>query len=158
VMNEEVLLRASFDAGTLHWRSGTSSRTIDRYLLGPDLFRGFEPAGVGPRDTSGGENDAIGGNFYAVARFEAEFPLGIPEEVGLRGGVFYDVGNLWNLDNADLTGGNILGAGGSFRHVIGVSLLWDTGFGPLRFNFSKALKKETFDREQSFDLTIQARF
>ena len=42
--------------------------------------------------------------------------------------------------------------------MIGFSLLWTTAFGPLRFNFSKALKKETFDKEQSFDLTIQARF
>ena len=55
-------------------------------------------------------------------------------------------------------GATIVGAGGSFRHVIGFSLLWTTGFGPLRFNFSNALRKEAFDKEQSFDLTLQARF
>ena len=82
----------------------------------------------------------------------------MPEELGLRGGVFYDVGNLYNLDNVNTAGGNIVGADGSVRHVIGLSFLWTTGFGPLRFNFSKALKKEDFDKEQSFDLTIQARF
>ena len=95
---------------------------------------------------------------FAVARFEAEFPLGLPEEVGLRGGVFYDVGNLWNLDNVDTTGGVIVGEQGSLRHVVGVSLLWTTGLGPLRFNFTKALKKEDFDKELNFDLTIQAQF
>jgi outer membrane protein insertion porin family len=42
--------------------------------------------------------------------------------------------------------------------VVGFSVLWTTGLGPLRFNFSKALKKEDFDQEQSFDLTLQARF
>ena len=42
--------------------------------------------------------------------------------------------------------------------MIGFSLLWDTGFGPLRLNFSEAIKSESFDKEQSFDLTIQARF
>jgi outer membrane protein insertion porin family len=42
--------------------------------------------------------------------------------------------------------------------VIGFSVLWTTGLGPLRFNFSKALKKEDYDQEQSFDLTLQARF
>ena len=93
-----------------------------------------------------------------VARFEAEFPIGLPEEIGLRGGLFYDIGNLWNLDNVDTAGATIVGAGGSFRHVIGFSLLWTTGFGPLRFNFSNALRKEAFDKEQSFDLTLQARF
>jgi outer membrane protein insertion porin family len=30
-----------------------------------------------------------------VARFEAAFPLGLPEEYGISGGVFYDVGSVW---------------------------------------------------------------
>lgn len=164
ILNEEVTLRASFEAGALSWGSDTPSRSIDRYILVPSILRGFEPAGVGPRDQSNGFDDAIGGNYYAVARFEADFPLGLPEELGLRGGVFYDVGNLWGLSNVDTTGATCqgqpgpCGADGSWRHVVGFSVLWTTGFGPLRFNFSKALKKETFDKEQTFDLTIQARF
>jgi outer membrane protein insertion porin family len=160
VLNEEVTLRATFEAGALRWRGGNTSRSVDRFFLGSSILRGFEPSGVGPRDLDPVNNvdDALGGNLFAVARFEAEFPLGLPDELNLRGGVFYDVGNLWNLDNVNTTGGNIVGADGSFRHVIGFSLLWDTGFGPLRFNFSNALRKESFDKEQSFDLTIQARF
>ncbi|SFU14461.1 outer membrane protein assembly factor BamA [Sedimentitalea nanhaiensis] len=164
ILNEEVVLRASLEAGALSWRNTTPSRSVDRYILTPEILRGFEPAGVGPRDQSNGFDDAIGGNYYAVARLEADFPLGLPEEIGLRGGVFYDVGNLWGLNKVDTTGamceGQVgpCGADGSWRHVIGFSVLWTTGFGPLRFNFSKALKKETFDKEQTFDLTIQARF
>ncbi|MFD2855632.1 outer membrane protein assembly factor BamA [Seohaeicola zhoushanensis] len=161
VYNEEVTLRATVEAGVMSWRGNNFSRTIDRYLLSTDTFRGFEPAGLGPRDLSGGQDDAIGGNKYWVARFEAEFPLGLPEEVGLRGGLFYDVGNLWDISNVDTSGAglnDIQGANGSVRHVIGFSLLWDTGFGPLRFNFSNALRKESFDKEQSFDLTLQAKF
>lgn len=167
VWHEEITLRASVDVGAFSWQGSGFSRAIDRFVIGPNTFRGFEPAGVGPRDLSNGVNDALGGNYYAVARFEAEFPLGLPEELGLRGGIFYDVGNVWNLRNvnpvdpggcATPNGSCIQGADGSFRHVIGFSLLWTTAFGPLRFNFSKALKKETFDKEQSFDLTIQARF
>ncbi|WP_171176256.1 outer membrane protein assembly factor BamA [Ruegeria sp. HKCCD8929] len=158
VWNEEVTLRASLELGALSWTGDDFSRTIDRFVLGPNTFRGFEPAGIGPRDRSGGRDDAIGGNYYYVARLEAEFPLGLPEELGLRGGLFYDVGNLYDLSNVNTAGGTILGEDGSLRHVIGFSLLWTTGFGPLRFNFSKALKKEEFDQEQNFDLTIQARF
>ena len=161
VFNEEVTLRATFEAGALSWRGNNFSRSVDRYILTPDILRGFEPGGIGPRDVSNGASDAIGGNYYAVARFEAEFPLGLPEELGLRGGLFYDIGNLWDLSNAN-TGAtsinNIRGESGSARHVIGFSLLWTTGFGPLRLNFTNALKKEAYDKEQSFDLTIQARF
>lgn len=159
ILNEEVTLRATFEGGALHWRGDNFSRTLDRHILTTDTFRGFDPAGVGPRDFSNGVNDALGGNFYAVARFEAEFPLGLPEELGLRGGAFYDVGNLWDLDNVDTAGsGDIRGADGAWRHVVGVSLLWTTGIGPLRFNFSKALRKEDYDEERKFDLTIQAKF
>jgi len=158
IMNEEVTLRATLEGGALSWRGNNFSRAVDRYVLGSDSMRGFEPAGIGPRDLSNGINDALGGNLYSVLRLEAEFPLGLPEEVGLRGGVFFDIGNVWDLKNVDTAGGAIVGADGSFRQVIGVSLLWTTAIGPLRFNFSKAIKKESFDNEQSFDLTIQASF
>lgn len=161
ILNEEVTLRASFEGGALRWRGNNNSRAVDRFLLGPSVMRGFEPGGIGPREVNGNVNDALGGNLYAVARLEAEFPLGLPEEIGLRGALFYDVGNLWNLDDAATAGvapGTLVGVGGSFRHVIGVGLLWDTAIGPLRFNFTNAVRKETFDKEQSFDFTISTEF
>jgi len=158
IFNEEVTLRATFEVGAMRWLGDGSSRAVDRFVLGTDVMRGFEPAGMGPRDLSGGADDALGGNLYSVLRLDAEFPLGLPEELGFRGAVFYDVGNIWDLDNVNTAGGTIVGANGSLRHVVGVSLLWTTAIGPLRFNFSKALQKEIFDREQSFDVTIQARF
>ncbi|WP_299545916.1 outer membrane protein assembly factor BamA [uncultured Tateyamaria sp.] len=157
--NEEVTLRATLEGGYLAWNGGTN-RTVDRFLLGPSIIRGFEPGGIGPRDldTEGNDSDPLGGNLFLAARFEAEFPLGLPEELGIRGGLFYDIGNLWDLDSVDLSGGNVVGESGSFRHVIGFSIFWDTAIGPLRLNFSNALRKEDFDEEQSFDLTISTTF
>ena len=157
IFNEEVTLRATLEGGALAWNSGTN-RAVDRFILGPSIMRGFEPGGIGPRDQSNGVDDALGGNLFAVARFEAEFPLGLPEEYGISGGVFYDVGNLWDLSDVDTTGGTIVGEGGSFRHVIGVSVFWDTPLGPLQFNVSDALKKESFDKEQSFEVTLRTTF
>ena len=157
ILNEEVTLRATLEGGALAWSEG-ANRVVDRFILGPSIIRGFEPGGIGPRDQSGTADDALGGNYYVAARFEAEFPLGLPEEYGISGGVFYDVGNLWDLSDANLAGGSIVGEGGSFRHVIGVSLFWDTPVGPLQFNASKALKSETFDREQTFEVTLRTTF
>ncbi|MEO9648728.1 MAG: outer membrane protein assembly factor BamA [Roseobacter sp.] len=157
VFNEEVTLRASLQAGAIHFTDGVN-RAVDRFLLSTDTIRGFESGGIGPRDLSESDEDPLGGNLFVAARFEAEFPLGLPEEYGITGGVFYDIGNLYDLSDVNLSGGNVVGESGSFRHVIGVSILWDTPVGPLRFNFSDAIRKESFDREQSFELTVSTTF
>jgi outer membrane protein insertion porin family len=98
----------------------------------------------------------LGGNYYAVARLEADFPLGLPEEYGLTGGVFFDYGSVWGLDD---TTAIIAGSDDpNWRSVIGATIFWTTPLGPLRFNFTKALDKEDYDKEQSFDLTISTSF
>ncbi|WP_246227505.1 outer membrane protein assembly factor BamA [Roseobacter ponti] len=157
VLSEEVTLRASLEGGALSWGSGTN-RAVDRFLNNTNIIRGFEPGGIGPRDLSVSDEDPLGGNFYIAARFEAEFPIGLPEEYGIQGGLFYDVGNFWDLSDVNTAGGTIVGEGGSFRHVIGFAILWDTPVGPLRFNFTEALQKEEFDRDQSFELTLSTTF
>lgn len=154
VWNEEVTLRATIEGGMLNYTKG-ESRVVDRFVLGSDVIRGFEPGGLGPREVSSTANDALGGEMFAAVRLEAEFPLGIPEEYGLSGGVYYDMANLWSLPQVN---GDVLYEDGSWRHVVGASLFWQTPIGPLRFNFSKALKKETQDIDRFFELTISTSF
>ena len=96
-----------------------------------------------------------GGNFFAAARLEAEFPIGLPEEYGITGGLFADIGSVWGLDN---TLGGAIDDSMRLRSSIGFSVFWDTILGPLRFNFSKALQKENYDQEQNFDLTVSTQF
>lgn len=156
VLSEEVTLRATIEGGALNY-SGQGSRIVDRFMMGSRQMRGFDFAGIGPRevDTVNDVDDALGGNFFAVARFEAEFPLPLPEEYGISGGVFYDIGSLWGLDQSNA---NVLYEDFTPRQVIGASVFWDTALGPLRFNFTHALQKERFDNENTFDLTISTRF
>jgi outer membrane protein insertion porin family len=103
ILREEVTLRASFEGGALS--STGNSHYNDRFFLNSRQMRGFDTFGLGPRDTTAPNNDALGGNYFAVARFEAAFPLGLPEEYGISGGVFYDVGSVWGLDNTAGFGG-----------------------------------------------------
>ena len=98
----------------------------------------------------------MGGNLFAVARFEADFPLGLPEEYGITGGAFLDVGSVWSLENT--AGVSPVDDGLNLRAVAGLSIFWNTPVGPLRFNFSHALVKEDYDEEQTFDLTISTKF
>lgn len=150
VFHEDVTLRAVFEGGAINSFGGYDTRVTDRYF-GNGKMRGFDTNGIGPR-TAGG--DALGGNFYATMKLEAEFPLGLPEEYGITGGVFYDMGSVWGLDNNP----DGVDDGAHLRSAVGVSVLWTTPIGPLRFNFSNAIKKESYDEEQSFDLTIATKF
>ncbi|KPP88881.1 MAG: beta barrel protein insertion system outer membrane component BamA [Rhodobacteraceae bacterium HLUCCA08] len=151
--NEEVTLRATLEGGALVYDDG-QSRITDRYFLGSRIMRGFEPGGIGPRDSV--TDDALGGNLYAVARLEAEFPLPLPEEYGLSAGVFIDYGSLWDTG---LSGGvPILYDDFTPRAVAGFSIFWTTPIGPLRFNFTEPLMSEEFDRPKSFDVTISTTF
>ncbi len=155
VANEEVTLRAIFEGGYIHSLSGNTTRVTERYF-GNGKIRGFESNGIGPRDTLSPNNDALGGNAFAVARFEADFPLGLPEEYGITGGAFLDVGSVWSLDNT--AGVGPVDDSANLRAAVGLSFLWTTPLGPLRFNFAKALKKEDYDKDQTFDLTISTKF
>lgn len=162
VMQEEVTLRGIFEGGVITSLGDTNSRSTDRFFANGKI-RGFESNGIGPRDMVVAGEDALGGNIFAVARFEADFPLGLPEEYGITGGVFLDVGSVWSLDNADggLTSGDgldIVDDSMNIRSSVGFSVFWTTPVGPLRLNFSKAIAKEDYDREQSFDLTISTQF
>lgn len=150
---EEVTLRAEIEGGVVV-TSGGDSRLVDRFT-GNGKIRGFEPNGIGPRDLTAVNQDAVGGNYFAVARLEAEFPLGLPEEYGITGGLFADMGSVWGLD--DTLGGTI-DDDLHLRSAVGFSIFWNTALGPLRFNFSKALSKESYDLEQNFDLTVSTRF
>lgn len=154
---EEVTFRAEIEGGAVHGYDDYNTWILDRFRAGTKI-RGFEPNGIGPRDLEAENQDALGGNYYWAARAEAQFPLGLPEEYGIQGGLFADVGSVWGLD--DTLGANDTQVDDDMyvRAVIGASIFWTTPIGPLRFNFTKALKKEDYDEEQNFDLTISTNF
>jgi len=162
--NEEVILTATLEGGLIHSLSGSSTRVTERFHMGGNKFRGFESFGLGPRDInlSGSGvpfGEPLGGNFFAVARLEASFPIGFPEEYGVHGGLFFDIGSVWGLDNTTSSAGTSVDDERHIRSSIGVSLFWDTALGPLRFNFTKPLKYiEGIDKTQRFNFTIDTRF
>ncbi|GIR86255.1 MAG: hypothetical protein CM15mP85_28790 [Rhodobacterales bacterium] len=78
LLKNDLKLSAEFEAGILTYTEG-NSRVVDRFFLNSRKMRGFDPGGVGPRECLNGvwgvsNNDALGGENFAVVRFEAEFP------------------------------------------------------------------------------------
>lgn len=154
VLNEEVTLRATIEGGYLDYIKG-QSRITDRFFLGSRQMRGFEAGGIGPRDAV--SDDALGGDVFAVARLEVEFPIGLPSEYGISGGAFIDYGSVWDIGRA-VPADTVLYDDFIGRAVAGLSMFWDTPIGPLRFNFTETLDAQAFDKPKSFDVTISTSF
>ncbi len=158
ILNEEVTLRAIFEGGVVSALGGGGSRVSDRFFLSSGDLRGFSSRGVGPRDIGAVISDVLGGNNYVSARFEADFPLGLPEEYGLTGGVFLDFGSLWGLDDTAGVAGVVVDDSFELRSSIGFSIFWTTPVGPLRLNFATPIQKNPLDEERTFDISISTEF
>ena len=154
VAHESVTLRAQLEGGVISMLGGQDNTVADRYFLNGKII-GFKTNGLGPRDTTTAANDALGGNTYVVGRVEAIFPLGLPEDYGISGGVFMNAGSVWNLQD---TYGVAVDGGFHLRAALGFTLYWTTPIGPLRFDFSRAIKKMPYDQVQNFNLSIATKF
>lgn len=160
-------------------KMGSDLRMLDHFQMGPNLVRGFAPNGIGPRDLNPfGTQDALGGTKYWGASLELQMPFWfLPKEVGLKGAVYADAGGLfdyqgpttWSLTNEMTTTKNssctpstvnpstagtctglVYDNGNAVRSSVGVGLIWQSPFGPLRFDYAVPLTKGKYDRTQEF--------
>ena len=158
--------------GNMIGLSGPTVRMLDDFKMGPNLVRGFQPAGIGPRDlTPGTTGDALGGTLYWGASVELQYPFFfLPKDSGLRGAVFVDSGSVWDYkgETSNPATGEINGVingtadlavhyslwqlryairrHAAVRASVGASLIWDSPFGPLRFDFAYPILKQSYDR------------
>ena len=151
-VTETWVLATSAEIGNVTPYGGEEVRLADRFFLGGAKLRGFEYGGVGPRDRSTG--DSLGAENYYAGSVELLFPLGLPRELGVRGGVFSDFGSAWDVA---ASGPNIADVN-SFRASVGVSFLWESPMGPLRLDFAAPVVKEDFDETEIFRFSFGTRF
>ena len=159
---------------------GEGLRMLDHFQGGPNMVRGFAPAGFGPRDVtqsqqlcpgatlgSCGTNDALGGSLYWAATVEFQTPMFFaPKDFGMKVALFADAGQLLDyvgptswLTGPGATGETLTATGnGNIRSSVGVGLIWDSPFGPLRFDLAYALTKEPYDHTQIFRFGGGTRF
>ena len=150
----DVVASFTLRGGYIKGWGGKDVRLNDRFFRGGNSFRGFKFAGLGPRDLV--TRDALGGNLYGLGTIELSFPTGLPEEFGIKGALFLDAGTLGHLDKSAL-GPNIVD-NLSLRSSAGVSIFWDSPFGPVRLDFAHILRKESFDETETFRFSAGTRF
>lgn len=125
-----------------------------RYFLGGEnSMRGFEAAGISPRDKDTG--DALGSNWSTNESAELRFPLGTPEELGLSGKAFVDVGTAGKFDGMDRSEVDYSSA---FRVSAGFGVIWRSPMGPMNLNFGFPLVKESFDETEMIQFNFGTRF
>jgi outer membrane protein insertion porin family len=159
IVTKEYVLKLLVRGGIIQG-IGQDVRSNDGFYLGGDNFRGFQYAGLGPRTISKGADiggDAIGGKIYYMSTAEFRFPIGLPKELGISGSLFTDIGTVRGLDKLSKEGVEVVDTG-SLRASYGLSLSWSTPLGLLRLDFSRAAKKEVFDRPESFRFSIGTKF
>jgi len=156
-MFSDVVAVLHLQGGHIAGWGGKDLRMLDHFQMGPNLVRGFAPSGIGPRDiTTGTNQDPLGGTMYWGASLEAQAPFTfLPKDAGLKGAVFADAGSLWNYKGPtswNVTGESLTPAPDSnaIRASVGVGLIWNSPFGPLRFDYSFPLAKQGYDRIQQF--------
>jgi outer membrane protein insertion porin family len=120
------------------------------YLGGLNTIRGFDSGKVSPLELNpdGVTYSRIGGEKMWYSNVEWIFP--IVKEIGLKGIVFFDLGNVYNdsetWDVADL------------RYSTGLGFRWLSPMGPLRLEWGWNLDPEEGEKQGVWDFSIGGAF
>jgi outer membrane protein insertion porin family len=137
----QLLLRSNLSYGD-GYSSTSALPFFERYFAGGiRTVRGFESNSLGPRDPDSGF--PIGGNMRVTGGIDYIFPIPFVEKPpsSVRLSAFYDIGNVF-LDNYH-TYDAPEGVNGfqvdQLRSSVGLSLVWVSPIGPLRFSYAWTL-------------------
>jgi len=173
-ITDSIVIKMNQEAGVVTSPDDQGVPIFARFFLGGIFdLRGFPLRSIGPRlplRDSLDENAppildgaVIGGNMMFYQNLEFEFP--IIDAVQIRGVVFTDLGNAWNLEELycdaapaspfDVT--NPCFAPGSIfdvRTSWGFGIRWISPLGPLRFEWGFPFKPLPYEDSSLFEFTI----
>lgn len=149
--DQDYVLAFLGTVGHLQPIGGRRDRIIDRFFLGGENLRGFRIGGAGPRDLV--TRDSLGGRFLWTATAEFRFPLPLPQDVGLLGRAFVDVGSLSQVPSAP----NVIDDGRP-RVGVGFGFSWRSPIGLINLDFAQAVVREPYDETQVFRFGFGTRF
>jgi outer membrane protein insertion porin family len=168
--NSDFILSVTGQAGYVGGWGGDNVRINDRFFAGGGngggaIFRGFQVAGIGPRDTTAGlGQEALGGKLYAIGTVEETFPDFLPEQYGIHTAAFGQIGTLGLLDNGSKrTAGSLINDPFvkddlALRASAGISIFWKSPLGPIRIDLAAPIVKQRYDKTQTFSFSTSTRF
>ena len=141
------------EAGHIVGLFGDDVRISERFFLGGNTLRGFDVAGVGPRDIS--TNDSLGGEELIRTTLDLSIPLGLPQELNFRAHTFLDGGTLGKV--TPKPAGNIESEH-ALRLSIGAGISWSSPVGPIRLDYAVPLADRGYDLEERIRFSIGVNF
>ncbi len=171
---DDLVLNVSAAAGYIVSYGDGPLEINDRFFKGGGSFRGFKTSGIGPRETAvvaGQTPFSVGGEAYAIGTVELRFPNFLPDELGIKTSVFSDFGTVGlvqdkapcffaggNPATPDPTTDTCIKDDLALRASAGLSVYWNSPFGPVRLDFSQILNKEDYDQTESFRFSAGTKF
>ncbi|WP_434048812.1 MULTISPECIES: outer membrane protein assembly factor BamA [Sorangium] len=173
-ITDSLVLKLNSEAGMVTSPNPEGVPIFARFFLGGILdVRGFEIRDIGPRlplrdsldpnspPIANGAN--IGGNLMYYQNLELEFPL--IEAVQIKGVVFTDLGNAWNLEKlycnaAPASPNDVTNPCFSLQRLLdvrtswGFGLRWFSPLGPLRFEWGFPFKRLSYEEAYKFEFNI----
>lgn len=164
----------------LFFRGGNNFRGFNVAGIGPRTAD-FEIDENGVETGRVFRGQALGGQVYYQGTFEVTLPNVIPEQYGIRGALFVEAGGLGVIEDEFVIDptvlqinnpafGNEIGEspqttvirrtedGLDLRATAGLSVFWDSPFGPIRFDFSQLITAPSYDRPKGFRFSTNTRF
>jgi outer membrane protein insertion porin family len=158
------IFSATGSAGYISGWGGDYVRVNDRFFEGGNSFRGFEIAGLGPRDTNPSYDQSLGAKLFAIGTLEQTFPDGLPEQYGIKTAAFVQFGTAGLVDNAakrDPYTHAIISTikdDLALRASAGISIFWKSPLGPIEIDLAEPFLKDSYDKTQTFNFSTSTRF
>ncbi|AHX04722.1 outer membrane protein assembly factor BamA [Ehrlichia japonica] len=149
-VNNDILLSVKTSMGyVFSYKSNEQVKINQRFIIGSNEIRGFHASGIGPRDKN--TLDALGGKFYFNMINQVDFPIGLPDDLGIKGSLFIDAATLFGLDYTDKE----YHENKSLRLSVGFGFSWRSPFGPMRLDFGFPILKEGYDITDMIRFSMQ---
>ncbi len=148
----------ALNAGYISGYGGKEIPINERFFKGGPSFRGFQIAGIGPRDTVA--NVAIGGQFFAIGTYQVRLPDILPPDYGIRLSAFSDFGTVGLIhgQNTLCTVSSCIKDDLAMRVTAGIAVNWKSPFGPVEIDVGYPILKRSYDKPQAIRLSTGVQF
>ncbi len=156
IYKENVILKLTASAGYMTGYSGKNVRFADNFQLTGRKIRGFSNIGFGPTDQASSTGSILGGKRYYVQSTEIGFPMPIvPDELGLKGFVFHDMGAITDADAANRS--QIIDEN-NLHASAGAGLSWTSPMGPITISYAEPYLRDSYNKIKRVQFDFGTRF